>query len=53
MGTVETLNQALQRAAKHADCGLRILDRRERAIWLGWSEVYRRARLVGWRADCR
>jgi acyl-CoA synthetase (AMP-forming)/AMP-acid ligase II len=32
--------------AKSTDTGLRILDRRERARWLPWSEVHDRARLV-------
>jgi fatty-acyl-CoA synthase len=50
---METLNEALKRAADFPDCGLRILDRRLRETWLGWPEVYRRASRVagGLRAE--
>ncbi len=41
--TGHTLPQALERAAGHADCGLRLLDRRERPTWLGWRELLQRA----------
>ena len=40
---METLNQALVRAAQYPDCGLRILDRRERESWMGWSELFERS----------
>lgn len=43
---METLNEALDRAADFADCGLRILDRRERPTWLDWAEVRRRSMIV-------
>lgn len=46
MSEAKTLNRALERAAERKDCGLRILDRRERATWLGWPELHRRARQV-------
>lgn len=45
---MQTLNQALERAAGFSDCGLRILDRREKEVWLGWREVFERsARVAG------
>ncbi len=40
---METLNQALARAAEFDDCGVRLLDRRERESWLGWPELYERS----------
>ncbi len=40
---IATLNQALERAASRADCGLRLLDRREHEEWLGWDDLYRQA----------
>ncbi len=43
---MQTLNQALARAATFPDCGVRILDRREQEIWLGWPEVFERSRRV-------
>jgi acyl-CoA synthetase (AMP-forming)/AMP-acid ligase II len=43
---MKTLNEALDRAAGFADCGLRILDRRERQTWLDWAEVRRRSTIV-------
>jgi fatty-acyl-CoA synthase len=50
---METLNEALKRAADFPDCGLRILDRRLRETWLSWPEIYRRASRVagGLRAE--
>ena len=38
-----TLNEALARAAGFPDCGLRLLDRRERETWLSWQELFERA----------
>lgn len=43
---IQTLNEALVRAAPHTDCGVRILDRREKATWLDWSEILRRSSRV-------
>ena len=43
---MKTLNEALDRAAGFADCGLRILDRRERQTWLDWAEIRRRSTIV-------
>ena len=43
---MKTLNEALDRAAGFADCGLRILDRRERETWLDWAEIRRRSTIV-------
>ncbi len=42
----ETLADALERAALEPTAGVRLLDRRERAIWLPWSEILDRAREV-------
>lgn len=42
----KTLNEALVRAAPRVDCGVRIVDRRERATWLSWSEIFDRASRV-------
>jgi len=39
----ETLSGLLQRAAGQPKTGLRLIDRREQATWLGWDEVYRQA----------
>ncbi len=39
----ETLSGLLQRAAGQPGTGLRLIDRREKATWLGWDEVYRQA----------
>ena len=45
---METLNQALERAARYSDCGLRVLDRREREEWLSWPDLLERSsRLAG------
>ena len=44
--TPATLDQALARAAL-SQAGLRFVDRRERAEWLGWSELAARATEVG------
>ena len=44
MGDGVTINGLLESAAKSTGTGLRILDRRERARWLPWSEVHDRAR---------
>jgi acyl-CoA synthetase (AMP-forming)/AMP-acid ligase II len=43
---METLNEALERAAGFPNCGLRILDRRQRETWLSWAEVRRNAARV-------
>lgn len=40
----ETLVDLLERAAEHPATGLRFLDRHEVATWLGWDELYARAR---------
>jgi len=42
----ETLGGWLERAARWSDLGLRMLDRRERATWVPWSEVRERAAAV-------
>jgi len=42
----KTLVDCLVEAAEHPETGLRFLDRRERASWLGWSELYAGARRV-------
>lgn len=42
----DTLSGALLRAADFPEAGLRLLDRRERATWLPWSELAQRARRV-------
>ncbi len=42
----QTLNQALVRASSVREAGIRFLDRRERATWLGWSEVHDKAQRV-------
>ena len=41
-----TLNALLARAATVPDAGLRLLDRREEATWIGWSRVYEEAQRV-------
>ncbi len=48
MSTPETLTliEALERACRFPDAGLRLLDRREHAEWLSWSEVYEESRAV-------
>ena len=43
---MKTLNEALDRAAGFTECGLRVLDRRERETWLGWAEIRHRATVV-------
>ena len=48
VGTVETLNQALARAAGFPQTGVRLLDRREAEEWLSWRELAERARSVAW-----
>jgi acyl-CoA synthetase (AMP-forming)/AMP-acid ligase II len=45
---VETLNQALERAASFPHIGVRLLDRREAEEWLPWREIAARARAVAW-----
>ncbi|HET9227570.1 MAG TPA: AMP-binding protein, partial [Thermoanaerobaculia bacterium] len=42
----ETLIDLLERAGRHPDGGLRFLDRAERDLWVGWSEVRERALTV-------
>lgn len=46
MGDMKTLNEALERAAELTDCGVRILDRRQRETWLDWAEIHRRSAVV-------
>jgi acyl-CoA synthetase (AMP-forming)/AMP-acid ligase II len=41
-----TLVEWLERAERHAECGLRLLDRNEKESWLGWPELCQRARQV-------
>ena len=41
-----TLLEALERAARFPDAGLRFLDRREQAEWLEWSAVLAESRIV-------
>jgi fatty-acyl-CoA synthase len=41
-----TLLEALERAARFPEAGLRLLDRREQAEWLGWSAVLEEAQKV-------
>ena len=41
-----TLNQLLQRALSASDSGLRLLDRREKEIWLPWSRLETQAAAV-------
>ena len=41
-----TLLEALERAARFPEAGLRLLDRREAAEWLGWSTVLEESRGV-------
>jgi fatty-acyl-CoA synthase len=43
----ETVNDYLLRAGRHADGGLRFVDRGEQARWMGWGEVRERALAVG------
>jgi len=38
-----TVNGLLERASRHDDVGLRLLDHREREEWYPWPELYRRA----------
>ncbi len=45
----ETLAGALERAALDPEAGIRLLDRREQATWLRWSEIHARARATGGR----
>lgn len=40
---IGTLAGLLERAIGRADAGLRFLDRAERARWLSWEEIHRRA----------
>ncbi len=40
---VETLNEALERAAGRPDAGLRFLDTRAEERWMGWPELRERA----------
>jgi fatty-acyl-CoA synthase len=42
----ETVNDYLERAGRHPEGGLRLLDRNERARWVGWAEVRERALVV-------
>lgn len=42
----ETLLDWLAAAGRHPEGGLRFVDRREEATWLGWGEVRRRAERV-------
>jgi len=49
MSDFSTLNGLLESAARSADGGLRILDRREHSRWLPWSEVRERAQAVAGR----
>ncbi|MEO1370203.1 MAG: hypothetical protein AAFX50_23725, partial [Acidobacteriota bacterium] len=42
-GSGPTLVEWLERAAAAPDCGLRFLDRRERATFVPWAEIYRGA----------
>ncbi len=49
MAEDSTVNTLLERAADSVEAGLRILDRHERASWLPWSEVHRRALAVAGR----
>jgi len=41
-----TLNMLLDRASRFPETGLRLLDRDERPLWLGWNEIAERARGV-------
>ncbi|MEJ2084224.1 MAG: AMP-binding protein, partial [Acidobacteriota bacterium] len=43
---IRTLNQALTRAARHANAGVRLLDRRERETWVSWSRIHEQAGIV-------
>jgi len=43
---IRTLNQALERAARHSDTGIRLLDRRERETWVSWSRIHEQAGIV-------
>lgn len=43
---MSTLNQLLELADPRTDCGLRLLDRHERAQWQSWREVHQRAEEV-------
>ena len=45
-GRIQTLTQALVSASSVPEAGIRFLDRRERATWLGWSEVYEEAQEI-------
>ncbi|MCB9760837.1 MAG: fatty acyl-AMP ligase [Alphaproteobacteria bacterium] len=45
----DTLNAALARAAGSPDKGLRFLDRREQATFVGWDEVFARAQATAGR----
>jgi fatty-acyl-CoA synthase len=40
----ETIHDWLDRAGRHPEGGIRILDRHERETWFGWTEVRERAR---------
>ncbi len=42
----QTLNQALVRASSVREAGIRLLDRREQATWIGWSEIFEEAQEV-------
>ena len=46
MADASTLNSWLVRASANPETGLRLLDRREDASWLSWSEVRERAQRV-------
>ena len=39
----DTLISLLERAGQHPDGGLRFLDRAERDLWVGWTEIRERA----------
>jgi fatty-acyl-CoA synthase len=41
-----TLAEALAKASSDPDSGLRLLDRREQATWVSWSQVEEESRLV-------
>ncbi len=42
----ETIPDWLERAGRHPEGGLRVLDRHERETWFGWAEVRERALAV-------